>query len=264
MRSSVTLCRWLENAADLRLHSALASFLFATEWSAGRPTHELEQSFGKGAGGLKKEAATLAWILTSICRLMGAMKSSNHDDPLLNEIAGLAERIHFGVAEPLLPLARAVGIDREFIRRLSECGIGSIECLLAADTGSLAAILPGAILNRVLNWRENYTGKISSALSSPECGDSDKPRIVFTGRNNKLKCEVVMDGVSVWLQPRLFAYMQKLWAARLSGSPWVPKEGLDTSPYQSKYISKLKKQLRDSGVSVEIASNGRGGYAVRL
>jgi hypothetical protein len=44
----------------------------------------------------------------------------------------------------------------------------------------------------------------------------------------------------------------------------VPKEALDIGSYQAKYISKLKKQLKDAGAAVEIISNGRGGYAVKM
>ncbi|OGC96491.1 MAG: hypothetical protein A2W25_14995 [candidate division Zixibacteria bacterium RBG_16_53_22] len=260
IHSAPILGRLIQSAADPKTRGDLASILFALEWLSGRPTHEMEQFFGRGAGGLKRDSSTLAWILSSIARLIRAV-SSRQDDNNAANLERFAEMIRCGVDHKHLPLAKALDIDREFILRLYEIGIDSVESLMAADTGSLAAILPGTVYEKVIRRRENLrAGPPESANSA----NSAARRIVFTGNNDKLKSEVVIDNKSVWLQPRQYAYVQKLWAAHNSGSPWVPKEALDISPYQSKYISKLNKQLKDAGVSLRIASNGRGGYAIEF
>jgi helicase len=258
--SSPILSGRIQNAADTKMRNELASLLFASEWSSGRPTHEMERFFGRGAGGLKRDSSTMAWILSSIGRLIRAV-SSKRDDNCAENLERLAEMIRFGVDEKRLPLAKALDIDREFVARLYEIGIDSVESLVAADTGSLATILPGTVYDKVIRRCEKLR---ASPPESAGSANSAMKRIVFTGNNDKLKNEVVIAGKSVWLQPRQYAYLQKLWAAHNSGSPWVPKEALDISPYQAKYISKLNKHLKDAGVELRIASNGRGGYAIRL
>jgi helicase len=260
INSSQILCRLIQNGSDPVMRNKLAALIFALEWTGGRPTHELERFFGRGAGGLKRDSSTLAWIITSIARLMRAT-SSIPADKMPDGLERFAERLRIGVSETRLPLARALAIDREFIARLCDTGIDSVECLMAAESGVLSALLPGSVYNRVVNWRE-HCAKSQPDIQNTSAADSD--RVIFTGKCDKLKCEIVIDGRSVWFQPRLYAYMQKLWAAHVNGSPWVPKEALDISPYQAKYISKLKKRLKDAGVTLEIASNGRGGYAIKM
>jgi len=257
--SSPIFCQHIQNVSGIRARNGLASLLFALEWSGGRPTYEMERFFGRGAGGLRRDSCTLAWIISSIVRLIRAV-SSKQRDFLSDELERFAERMRYGVDQARLPLAKALDIDREFIARLHETGIDSMESLMAADTGVLSGILPATVCNKVMNRRENY--KIDIADNSTGA-KSDNKRIVFTGNNDKLKNEIIIDGISVWLQPRQYAYLQKLWTAHNSGSPWIPKEALDISPYQAKYISKLNKVLKDAGVSMQIISNGRGGYALK-
>jgi hypothetical protein len=261
--SSPTLARWLQNAAEMKMRNELGSFLFALQWTSTMPTFEMEQFFGRGAGGLKKDASTMAWIISSAVRLLGNVISAKAPGGILGGLTRLAERLRYGVDDRGLILAKELKIDREFIRRLGDGGIESCEALMAADMGAVSAIVPKTILNKILNWRKNYRGD-SDIKATNNSGPELKQRIVFSGRNEKLKNEVVIDGISIWLQPRLYVYIQKLWSAYQNGSPWVPKEGLDIGPYQAKYISKLKKQLSDAGAKLEIESNGRGGYALRI
>jgi helicase len=273
--SSTVLSQWLRDAADPRMKNGLASFLFALDWAFGTPTYEMEQRYGKGAGGLKRDACTLSWILTSIERLTRVAISPSQADNRtadvrfssrlggLRSLNSFSERLRYGVIERLLPLAKALNIDREFVRLLDENGIRSCENLMAADAGVLSSILPKSVFARVLNWREKYADEPLKAATDSITPESNG-RLAFTGRNDKLRSEVVIDGKRIWLQPRLYAYLQKLWVAYRSDSPWVPKEALDISPYQSKYVSKLKKQIRETGAQINIESNGRGAYALRM
>jgi hypothetical protein len=84
--------------------------------------------------------------------------------------------------------------------------------------------------------------------------------IIFTGNHRKLNSEIVISDHSVFLQPRLYSYLQKLWWAAAEKRQWVHRDSLDAGPHQAKYISKLRRILKNNITGIEIISNGRGSY----
>jgi len=251
----------LQNMMNLKQRDSLAGLLFALQWCAGKPIRELESLFGKGAGGLKRDAAQLAWILTSIDKIVRAvMGTSPGVGGPISGFNTLIERMRYGVDDSMLPLARALRIDREFIRLLYESGITACEELFVIASGVLAGLLPPSAVAAVEKWRKQFQPDKPIPAESGKTGV--RTQVAFTGKYDKRRAEVVIASKSVFLQERLRAYFQKLWQGYSCGKPWVQKELLDRGENQAKYISKLRKLLRDADTPVEIISDSRGGYAL--
>jgi replicative superfamily II helicase len=260
----ISAIRNVDNPAN---KNKLMAFLFAIDWCAGTPTTNMEKVYNKGAGGLKKDARTLSWIISAIDKINGILLPPSPDEKLTNSNPRiLADKLHYGVDERMLPLASALDIDREFIRRLYESGIISCEHLIEADSGLLSSLVPKSAISKIEKWRKN---RLEEKCNLPNINvaevplgprNNTEPQILFTGCNQKQKCEVKIGEQSIFLPPRLYSYFQKLWWAYKSQNPLVHKDSLDAGPNQAKYISKLRKLLRGTGI--DIISNGRGSYQI--
>jgi helicase len=240
----------------------LSSFLFALEWIAGRPTREMEIAFNRGSGGLKRDAQTLSWILTAIEKVVRSEESASDSHSIVaDELNQLAARMRYGVNIAMLPLAKAFDIDREFIRRLYSMGTRAVDDFHDIDYSVLNEMLPLTVVERIQKRIKISQRKLSPEKLTPS---QEKLEILFTGKTRKLLREINICGRSIFLQPKLYSYMQKLWWANLSENPWVYKESLEPGLNQPKYISKLRRILKQGGAKEQIVSNGRGYYRLLL
>ena len=248
---------------DRRYQERLAAFLFALAWISGWPTRELEQAFRRGIGGLRKDASTLSWIISAIEKMVNGKESPrSSENSVCRDLHILALRLRYGVDEHLLNLARILDIDREFIRRLHDTGVRSADDLKDMDYSVLKAILPLPIVEKIHKRMQNHRPEMSLARMEHSAGEDN--RVVFTGNSRKLLKEAVIFGKSIFLQPKLYSYLQKLRWASLSDNPWVAKETFESGFNQSKYISKLRRILRQARIDAEIISDGRGSYRLVL
>ena len=253
----------LQNIVNKRRRDLLAGFLFALEWCGGRPTRELEILLGKGAGGLKRDALLLAWLMSSIDRIarFAAAPSRSSGDPIPG-MGLLIEKLRYGVDDRMLPLAKALGIDREFVRILFDNGIKSCDELYSVSPGSFSGLLPQSALARISKWHDDHKEPEKNLRPSSEADSVSQ--VIFTGNNDRNKFEVKICQRTVFLQQRLNEYLQKLWRAHFAKSPWVHKDLLDKGQNQARYISKLRRIFRDAKLPVEIICNGRGSYALKF
>lgn len=181
---------------------------------------------------------------------------------IADDINQLAARMRYGVTDAMLPLAKALDIDREFIRRLYNMGIRAVDDFYDIDYSVLKEMLPPNVIEKIQNRLKNYGQKrLSPAEITPS---PEKSEIVFSGKSKKLLREAIIEGKSIFLQPKLHSYLQKLWWGNLSGNPWIHKESLEAGINQPKYISKLRRILKEGGAKVAIISNGRGYYRLLL
>ncbi len=258
------VARGVSNFADIGSKPMLAAFLFSLEWMAGRPTRELESFFGKGAGGLKRDSATVCWLLRAIDRIARAVAPpSRPDTEPIPGLTRLTERIRFGVDDTMLPLAQALGLDREFVRRLYENGIVTLDHLYDTEPGTLAAMLPKPALERVEKWRKGFRTQQTNAASD-HAALSTESKVIFSGNRDRQKNEAVILGHPLFLQARLYNYLQKLWWGYTGNSPWVHKDSLDTGPNQARYLSKLRRLFRENEIDLDIVSDGRGSYSLKF
>ncbi len=241
----------------------LAELAFAIEWIEGRATRELEIFFDRGAGGLKRDASTLSWILRIINQVISIRSSDeagNNSDR--SGLAELSERTRLGLPSAMIPLARILDIDREFVKRLYDLGIKSPEDLAETDYSILGGILPGGVIERIRRRSARYFEMRNR--TEPRVKNKEDNRLVFTAQNRGQLREALILGESVFLQPKLYSYLRKLWWGTVSSEPWVPKESLEPGFNQPKYISKLRGILNDLNGELRIESDGRGRYRLVL
>jgi hypothetical protein len=160
-------------------------------------------------------------------------------------------------------VAKATSLYRVFIQRLYDSGIISLDHLYQADPGILKTLLPKTAVAGIEKWRQKYPAQ-AAPRENPASGNNPNPRIVFTGNSDKLKNEIMIDGHKIYLQGRLYSYLQKLWWEHIGHGGWVHKDTLDTGLNQAKYISRLRRILREHDIDIEIVSNCHGGYALEM
>ncbi len=261
----------LHNFDNPSENGRLGVLLFITEWISGMPTRDIEIFFRKGAGRLKRDALNLAWLVSAIDKLGRSFSDLNRfSDDLSSELGKFAERLRLGVDESRLPLAKALKIDREFIRRLYDFGIRDENDLRNIEFVALNSIVPTPVQEIIRKWREKdiknggfkETAKPKSSENhfESECVKAIKPSLVFTGSTKKMLSEVLINGKSIYLQPKLYQFLQRLWSGFIDKKPWVDKEILEPGFNQTKYISKLRCQIDEIDSGLTILSNGRGAY----
>jgi helicase len=237
--------------------------LFTLEWISGRPVRDLETCFNRGSGGLRQDALTLCWILKTIARVLEIDSDSREENrSLARELSGLATRLKYGLPEKKLALAKALDIDREFINRLFGFGITGPRDFENTDYTLLENILPRGILFVARDRIKNLQSKSSQNI--PGISDQFEDESPFTGKNRRLRRELKIRGISFFLQPKLYSYFRKLWWGAKSGNPWIHKDTLEPGINQPKYISKLRRELRDNKIDVKIISDGAGNYRLLL
>ena len=234
-------------------------FHFILEWIAGKPTRDLERLYDRGGGGLKRDAETISWLLNGVEKLLRCC-GPKAPDKTAAELSRLSAQMKYGVVESLLSLAEILRIDREFIRLLHELGIKSPNDLHEIDYQSFKNVLPATVIERI----RSRSAERLSVSSSPDINLAEPSLIRFTGEvRNRLK-EVVIDGKSIFMQPKLHSYLRKLWWGVKSQDPWIHKDSLEPGFNQARYISKLRKTLRNSSVELVIISDGAGSYRLIL
>jgi helicase len=235
--------------------------LFALEWISGRPVRDLEELFNRGSGGLRQDALQLSWIVTTIVKILEINKNSIGDNIMVG-LSLLAKRLKYGLPVGKIKLAETLRLDREFVNRLHDFGISSIDDIRDADPALLREILPAKIASGILKRMDKPEFENNEGCQVELRNDGDAP--VFTGNRNGMKNEIRIAGKSLFLQPRLYTYFQKLWWAVKSDNPWIHKESLEPGLNQAKYISKLRRVIRDSNLNIRIVSDGSGRYRLLL
>jgi helicase len=253
----------LSDSGNGTIDRRLFEMLFALEWSSGRPTRDLEILFGRGAGGLRQDAQLLCWIINTASKVIGIAGSSECDNKTLaGDLSAFAARMKYGLAGERIILASACGLDREFVNRLCDFGIRNPEDIKNADFSFLREILPVRVASEIFRKIGDHDTKRHSenvVLSNKGADD-----IVFTQDKGRLKRELKIDGRSILLQPRLYSYFQKLMWGVKSDNPWVSRENLEPGINQPKYISKLRRVLKEYNINIKIISDGAGRYRLLL
>jgi hypothetical protein len=222
---------------------------------------ELEHRYQKGAGGLRKDAQTMAWLISSFTRISRTF-SGAISEALYGVIDNFSAQLRFGVSREMLPMAQVLNLDREFIRRLFEFGINDQNSLYNTDPQIISTLLPQSVAMRIDSWQKKFSEKISSAdipgSSATSSISENGRRITFTGNKRGRLSEVMIAERPIFLQSKQYAYLQKLWLAFLDGNIWVHRDKFEPGSNQAKYISKLRAALKDCGVAVEY--DGKGCY----
>ena len=237
--------------------------LFALEWISGRPTRDLEMLFNRGSGGLRQDGSLLCWIVSTISKVLEMdIASAEKNKTIAGGLSAVAIELKHGLPTEKIGIAEAVGLDREFVSRLYDFRISSIDDIKNSDYTFIREILPSKILARVME-KINRPDK-TEMRTSPDLPPDSGSDTIFTGKSRRLRKEIRIAGNSLYLQPRLYSYFQKLWWGIKSDNPWVHKDSLEPGLNQAKYISKLRRVLRDNKLAIKIISDGSGCYRLLL
>jgi replicative superfamily II helicase len=236
--------------------------LFALERISGRSTRDLETLFNRGSGGLRQDTSLLCWILKTISNVLDLDRNLSDRITLGRDLSAFAIRLKHGLPPEKIKLAEAIDLDREFVNRLYDFGIRSVDDMKNSDHSFLSKILPSPILARIMA-KINRVDK-TDANTSPGLTRDSGNDTVFTGKSRRLRKEIKIAGDSLYLQPRLYSYFQKLWWGLKSDNPWIHKESLEPGLNQAKYISKLRRIFRDNKIGMKIISDGAGNYRLFL
>jgi len=240
-----------------------SELLFALEWISGRPTRDLETLFNRGSGGLRQDALLLCWIINTISKVLEIVKIPADDNKsIAKELSILALELKHGLPAEKISLAATFNLDREFVNRLFDFGITCADDLRDADLSFLKEILPHKILSAI-SQKINRLNRVDPNIPHVLMRDCNSDA-VFTGKHRKLKKELKIMGKSVFLQPRLYSYFQKLWWGLQSENTWVHKESLEPGINQPKYISKLRRIFKENEIDIKIISDGSGCYRLLL
>lgn len=257
------LGRIFSDSQNQTIDRRLFEMLFALEWISGRSTRDLETLFNRGAGGLRQDARLLCWILNTISKVINIADNSNGGMKGISyDLASLAARMKHGLPDDRIPLAETYALDREFANRLWDFGIRDIEDIEKADFSFLNEILPPGITTQIFQKTRQLDKE--SKPGAEIMPDKNMDNLTFMNDRGRLRRELKIDGKSIMLQPKLYSYFQKLiWGVK-SGNPWVSKENLERGINQPKYLSKLRRILKENNVDVKIISDGAGHYRLLL
>ncbi len=237
------------------------SFVTLAAISGPLPAIEIERAVNIGWGRIRRAGRDLANLLDCVSAIGGDgwLDFSQQD-----KINRFREIFRHGVPEMCIPLARIAGddIERDHLLRLTNAGIVTAEDVLTAGLDIVASIIPkrfASMLFDLSNKAVSTQVKDRPRFSEPMAGASSR-KLKFTAVRKGKLYEVTFDSGTVLLQPRLFAYLQKLVNCENPGG-WLDKNSLDTGLNQVKYIYRLKKALE--GIrSVAIESDRAGRYRI--
>jgi helicase len=239
----------IDNCDDRKKVETFLLLAFMVEDSA---TIALEQRFNIGWGRIKRigeRAANLFWAIAEIG------SAGFLDITEKTKIENFAERLYWGVPGPGLALAkmRISLLERDFVLRLNHSGLYNSSDILNAGLEIISSIIPRRVAeNLYLACQKNQT------ISDPNTSAKPPPtRPPLLAKKVNGRFEVVINGVKVSFQPRLYSYFLKLYNCD-HPEGWVDKSFLDKGTNQVKYIYRLKQILAGvPGLKLESDKSGR-------
>jgi len=215
-------------------------------------TIDLESQFCIGWGRIKRVGEEFANLLRAVVDIADSLAGTQAYKGSLSEVA---ECLHYGLPASGLGLGRLRVrlLERDYILRLVNNGIGSVEEVVAAGVDVLSAIIPEGVARRLFETCQKTLRRE---------GKSDAPenfrRHAVSARRFGRRYLIHLNNQVVSLQPRLFAYFQRLSNCDRPGG-WLDKNMLDRGTNQVRYIYKLRQALQNvPGISVQ--GDGAGRY----
>jgi len=224
------------------------------------PAIEIERPGNIGWGRIRRAGCDLANLLECVLAIGndGWLDSRQQE-----RIGRFQEMFRLGVPEICLPLARiGGGVERDHLLRLTKAGLITGDDILAAGLDIVSSIIPPRFAVSLFESCRKAAAEREAnqnRLAEPFAGESSRKMNFSAVRRGNLY-EVTFDSGKVMLQPRLFAYLQKLINSE-NPDGWLDKSSLDTGLNQVKYMYRLKKVLA-AVPSVAIESDRAGRYRI--
>jgi len=221
------------------------------------PTIELETKYNAGWGRLKHIGEFYSNVLGAVADI-GASMGLNKEQK--TKLAIYADCLYHGLPESGLILARfkVPMLERDFILRLNQMEIYSPADIVNAGFDQISNIIPESIAKGL------YDESLKREADSTKTDDAKPIENKRPLRAKKIgaRYEVIINDTTIYLQPRLYTYLHKLYNADHPDG-WLNKSFLDSGNNQVKYIYKLRQALKQiDGARLE--SDGAGRYRLLL
>jgi len=220
--------------------------LLFSDWISPLTTLELERKYDLRSGFINQGAQRMSWLLDCAFSLARVL---NQDKKVLHFLKDLSMRVQFGVNSEGLKLAqlRHPGLGRDFIWRLTQAGLSSIEKIKRTREKELKKIIPEPQAKRLkdaLKQKERHYNLKKKGWEPFEMKKRTLPQLLIDGAPIKDKFLIFLEGKRISLPAKSFAYLLKLaWAVFTKDGGWLHKLDLEPGDNQAKYIYRLKKEL---------------------
>lgn len=193
-------CRLMPFYNEVR---ALKAALFLERWIEEVALHVLEAEYDVTAGQIRGAADQLAWLADATAALADADECA---PGFVTTLYSVAERLHYGLREQTLSLARIVPeAPRHALLALAELGVISPQSVRTVPQALLGRWLDPDQVNRLKHWAENARPE---DVSTSEDKTSDmRPALVVDERRPGM---VLVNGISVSLQDKQYRLLRAL------------------------------------------------------
>jgi replicative superfamily II helicase len=216
------------------------------------PMIQIERSSNTGYGRIREMGKGMANIFRAAAEIG---YPSHIDTSAKTNLEIFADCLYWGVPESGLPLARlkAPLLERDFILRLNHAGLFTCSDIINASLDIVASLIPQVVAEKLMLRCQKQLAVESQAI----VGTEPISRTTLLARKIGERYEVILDGITIKLQPRLFGYLSKLYNCDHPDG-WLDKNFLDSGINQVKYIYCLKNALSAiPGATIEGDSAGR-------
>ncbi len=235
-----------------------AAFIL-TNWMEGVETRELELKYQTRAGQIQQMAEQISWLCFS-----AALIAQFISPEIYPHISTLAQRLKNGVTSAGLFLAglKIPGLGRTYIHRLEQAGLADRLTILEAGEEYLQRYVPENVARALLE-------KLSSQVETLEYKTETSPNVllIIEGKPVKNRLSIIINQKEGTLAAKSFKILLKLAVRRLnSDEGWLHKDEIEPGFNQSRYISRLKKELIPylaEGCTL-IENNRLGSYRLKL
>jgi helicase len=222
------------------------------------PTIRIEQFKNIGYGRILELGKEIANVIRAVAEIGYPSYLPKLDQK--SKLENFADCLYWGVPQTGLFLARLKSpyLERDFILKLNQAGLFTSSDIINAGFDIVAALIPQVVAEKLMLYCQNQLAM--------ESRDKDNRRAAIRkpllAKKVGERFEVVINGFTIKLQPRLFAYLSKLYNCD-HPEGWLDKSFLDSGTNQIKYIYCLKNAL-SSVPGALIESDGAGRYRLIL
>ena|GEM_PF-3457104 len=252
------------------------------EWITPESTLNLETKYFCRSGQIEQIGKRVNWFLDAAS---GIARVLNLDKRLVYFLRRLSLEVNFGVNGAGLKLARlrVPGLGRDYIWSLVRENFCSLRKIKEAKLEELERVIPKRVAKRLkeqigersegtkegvigsakacfCDFRKNFRRKFLTPIS-------EEISLMIDGTPVKDKFLVLVNGRKINLPAKSFKYLVKLtWAAFKNEGGWIHKNDLEPGENQTRYLHRLKKQIKpnlDPGQSF-VENNRLGCYRLNV
>ncbi len=227
---------------------AIKTALFLNEWLTLAPIGELEETYNTMAGQILAAADQASWLIDATAAIAAALGTR---PAFIERIKTLAERVHHGVPETLLPLTRLQipGLTRNALAALAAHRCHTPEALANAPLALLKQWMPESAARSLKTWAgaQPAPGE-NTAFETP--APSPAPLLII---DDSHPSEITLDNVRVPLQDKQYRLIRTLAA---QPGACIPYDTIYTEVWGSVIVEPNQMHFQKRKLIAAIAAAG--------